>query len=69
MTHGIQDHFNTPYQTPSFSHGNEEEVHVPSIGLYILKIRACKLFGVQGKANKIMENKRKKTGSKFFCNC
>jgi hypothetical protein len=31
-----------------------------------LKIRACKLFGVQGKANKITENKRRKLDVSSF---
>ncbi len=66
VTHGIQEHFDPPQQTPIFSHGNEEEVHVPSIGLDILKIKACKVFGVQGKVNKIMENKRRKLDASSF---
>ncbi len=43
-----------------FGHGNGKEVHAPSIGLDNPKTRACKLLRVQGKANKRMENKRRK---------
>jgi hypothetical protein len=60
VTHGIQKHFSPPQYTPIFGHGNEEEVHVPSIGSNIPRTRACKLPNVQGKANKRMENKRRK---------
>ncbi len=47
-------------QAPVFGHGNEEEVHAPSVGLDTPKTKACKLSSVQGKANKRMENKRRK---------
>ncbi len=66
VTHGTQEHSTPPQQTNNFSHGNEEEIHVPSIGLDILNIRACKLFGVQSKGNKIMENKRRKLDASSF---
>jgi hypothetical protein len=56
VTHGTQEHYNPPKQTPIFGHGNEEEVHPPSIGSDILRTRACKLLGVKSKTNKKMEN-------------
>ncbi len=43
-----------------FNHGNEEEVHAPSVGSNTLRSRASKLPNVQGKANKRMESKRRK---------
>ncbi len=60
MTQGIQEHSCPPQQVLVFSHGNEEEVHAPSIGSNTLRTKACKLPSVQGKANKRMENKRRK---------
>jgi hypothetical protein len=55
VTHGIQKHYSLPQQTLIFGHGNEEEVHVPSISSDTLRTKACKLPNVQSKTNKIME--------------
>jgi hypothetical protein len=60
VTQGIQEHSSPPQQVFVFNHGNEEEVHAPSIGSNTLRTRACKLPSVQGKVNKRMENKRRK---------
>jgi hypothetical protein len=60
VTQGTQEHYRPPQQAPIFGHGNEEEVHAPSIGSDTLRTRVCKLSSVQGKANKRMENKRRK---------
>jgi hypothetical protein len=60
VTQGIQEQSNPPQQAPIFGHGNEEEVHVPSVGSNIPRTRVCKLSSVQGKANKRMENKIRK---------
>jgi hypothetical protein len=46
VTQGTQEHFNPPQQTLVFNHGNEKEVHAPSVGSNILRIRACKLLNV-----------------------
>jgi hypothetical protein len=59
VTHGTQKHYSLSQQTPIFGHGNEE-VHAPFVGLGILRTKTCKLFGVQSKANKRMENKKRK---------
>ncbi len=66
VTQGIHEHSSPPQQAPIFGHGNEEEVHAPSAGSDTPKTRACKLFGVQGKVNKRMENKRRKLDASFF---
>jgi hypothetical protein len=59
-TDGIQKHSSPLQQTLVFGHGNEKEVHVPSVSSNTPRTRACKLLNVQGKANKRMENKRRK---------
>jgi hypothetical protein len=59
VTHGIQKDYSSPKQTPIFGHGNEEEVHAPSMGSNILKIRACKLLSVQNKTIKKWKIKEK----------
>jgi hypothetical protein len=46
VTQGTQEHFSPPQQTLVFNHGNEKEVHAPSVGSNTLRIRACKLFNV-----------------------
>jgi len=66
VTQGTQDHSNPPQQAPIFGHGNEEEVDAPSIGSDTPRTRACKLLSVQGKANKKMENKRRKLDADSF---
>jgi len=43
---GTQKHFSPPQQTLVLNHGNEKEVHAPSVGSNILRIRACKLLNV-----------------------
>jgi hypothetical protein len=42
VTHGTQKHYSLSQQTPIFGHGNEEEVHAPSIGSNTPRTRACK---------------------------
>ncbi len=59
VTHGTQKHYSSPYQTIIFGHGNEKDVHAPSIGSNTLRTKACKLPDVQNKTNKRMENKIK----------
>jgi hypothetical protein len=46
VTHGIHEHFSPPQQIFVFGHGNEEEVHIPSIGSNTPRTRVCKLLGV-----------------------
>ncbi len=46
VTQGTREHFSPPQQALVFNHGNEKEVHAPSVGSNILRIRACKLFNV-----------------------
>ncbi len=46
VTQGTQEHFSPPQQTLVFNHGNEEEVHAPSVGSNILRITTCKLLNV-----------------------
>ncbi len=53
-------------QAPIFGHGNEEEVRAQFIGLDTPRSKACKLLGVQGKANKRMENERRKLDAGSF---
>jgi hypothetical protein len=43
-----------------FGCGNEKVTHAPFVGSNTPKTKACKLPSVQGKANKRMENKRRK---------
>ncbi len=49
-----------------FGCGNEKEAHAPSVGSNTPKTKACKLPNVQGKANKRMENKRRKLDASSF---
>jgi hypothetical protein len=49
-----------------FNHGNEEEVHAPSVGSNTLRTRVRKSPNVQGKANKRMESKRRKLDAGSF---
>jgi hypothetical protein len=66
VTQGTQEHSSPAQKAPVFGHGNEEEVRVPFIGLDAPRSKACKLLGVQGKANKRMENKRRKLDAGSF---
>jgi hypothetical protein len=65
MTHGTQKHYSPPWQTPICGHGNEE-VHSPYVGSSISRTKACKLLGVQSKANKRTKKKKKKLDVGFF---
>jgi hypothetical protein len=60
VTQGTREHYCPPQQAPIFGHGNEEEAHAPSVGSNTSRTRVFKLSSVQGKANKRMENKRRK---------
>jgi len=66
VTQGIQEHSSSPWQVLVFSHGNEEEVHAPSVGSNTLRTRVRKSPNVQGKANKRMESKRRKLDASSF---
>jgi hypothetical protein len=46
VTQGTHEHFSPPRQVIIFGHGNEKEGQAPSIGLDILRTKACKLHGV-----------------------
>ncbi len=57
VTLSTQKHFSPSQQALVFGHGNEKEFHAPSVGSDTPRTKACRLFDVQGKANKRMENK------------
>jgi hypothetical protein len=61
VTQGIQEHSSPPQQVPFLV-----VVLAPSIGSNTLRTRACKLPGVQSKANKKMESKRRKLDASSF---